>query len=91
MNRRGFLTGMAGILAAGYAPSVLPSGIIMPIRKLLLPEDFGYTMTIIAEPFVINKNGFVIERMELLADVSNATTLTVHPLDYQEFIRACGR
>ena len=37
MNRRGFLTGMAGILAAGYAPSVLPSGIIMPIRKLWTP------------------------------------------------------
>lgn len=28
---------MAGILAAGYAPSVLPSGIIMPIRKLWTP------------------------------------------------------
>ena len=39
MNRRGFLTGMAGILAAGYSASVLPSGVIMPIRKVWVPEQ----------------------------------------------------
>ena len=46
MNRRGFLRGMAGILAAGAAPAILPSGIIMPIRTLISPTltqvlDFG--------------------------------------------------
>lgn len=38
MNRRSFLRGMAGILAAGIAPAVLPSGIIMPVRKLWTPS-----------------------------------------------------
>ncbi len=38
MNRRGFLTGMAGILGAGYSAAILPSGVIMPIRKLWTPE-----------------------------------------------------
>ena len=38
MNRRRFLTGMAGILAAGYAPAVLPSGIIMPVKRLWIPS-----------------------------------------------------
>ena len=32
------MTGMAGILAAGYSASVLPSGVIMPIRKLWVPD-----------------------------------------------------
>ena len=40
MDRRRFLTGMAGILAAGYSASVLPSGVIMPIRKLWTPIEW---------------------------------------------------
>lgn len=35
MNRRGFL---AGILAAGVAPAVVGSGILMPTRKLVTPD-----------------------------------------------------
>ena len=38
-TRRRFLTGMAGILATGIAPAVLPSGIIMPIRQIVKPSD----------------------------------------------------
>ena len=34
MNRRGFLQ---SILAAGVAPSVVGSGILMPVRKLWTP------------------------------------------------------
>ena len=52
MNRRRFLTGMAGILAAGCAPAVLPSGIIMPVRKLwVLGVDMaiGPDATLIAQ------------------------------------------
>jgi hypothetical protein len=41
MNRRAFLTGMAGILGAGVAPAILPSGIIMPIKRLWTPELLG--------------------------------------------------
>lgn len=37
MDRRGFLRGMAGVLAAGLAPAVLSSGVIMPIRQLIVP------------------------------------------------------
>lgn len=33
MTRRGFLAGMAGILAAGVAPAVIGSGILMPVRQ----------------------------------------------------------
>lgn len=36
MNRRGFL---ASILAAGVAPAVVGSGILMPVRKLLVPDQ----------------------------------------------------
>lgn len=38
MERRTFLRGMASILAAGVSPAVLPSGVIMPIKKLITPE-----------------------------------------------------
>lgn len=41
MSRRRFLKGMAGILATGLAPAVLPSGIIMPVRELWVPEWTG--------------------------------------------------
>ena len=45
MNRRNFITGMAGILAAGYSASVLPSGVIMPVRKLWVPDTITVTPT----------------------------------------------
>ena len=35
MNRRGFL---AGILATGVAPAVISSGVLMSVRKLIVPE-----------------------------------------------------
>lgn len=37
MNRRHFLTGLAGILASGVAPAVLPAGSIMRVKPVLLP------------------------------------------------------
>lgn len=36
MNRRGFL---AGILASGFAPAAVGSGVLMPVRRILLPGD----------------------------------------------------
>ena len=36
MNRRGFLQ---AILAAGVAPAVVGSGILMPVRTIILPWD----------------------------------------------------
>jgi len=35
LSRRGFLRGMAGILAAGFAPAVIGSGVLMPVRKII--------------------------------------------------------
>jgi hypothetical protein len=36
MNRRGFL---GSILAAGYAPAAIGSGVLMPVRKVWVPEQ----------------------------------------------------
>lgn len=35
MNRRGFLS---SILAAGVAPAAIGSGVLMPIKRIVLPE-----------------------------------------------------
>lgn len=35
MNRRNALSGLAGILAAGFAPAAMGSGVLMPVRKLV--------------------------------------------------------
>ena len=37
MNRRNFLQGIAGILAAGVAPAIIGSGILMPVRTIWTP------------------------------------------------------
>lgn len=39
MNRRSFITGMAGILASGTAPAVIGSGVLMPVRTIWRPAD----------------------------------------------------
>lgn len=45
MNRRRFLTGLAGILASGVAPAVVPAGSIMRIKPVLVPgKDFVFTV-----------------------------------------------
>lgn len=38
MQRRSFLAGMTGILASGIAPAAIGSGILMPSRKIIVPE-----------------------------------------------------
>lgn len=38
MQRRGFLKGMAGILAVGIAPSIITTpGLLMPVRQIVVP------------------------------------------------------
>jgi hypothetical protein len=39
MNRRGLLR---GILAAGMAPMVVKAGVLMPVKKILTPIEFGH-------------------------------------------------
>jgi hypothetical protein len=45
MQRRSFLSGMAGILASGFAPAAIGSGVLMPVRQLSrlvwVGVDFG--------------------------------------------------
>ncbi len=43
MNRRSFITGMAGILAAGTAPWVVTkAGVLMPVREIYRPPVFEW-------------------------------------------------
>lgn len=38
VTRRGFLKGMAGILAAAAAPAIITTpGLLMPVRKIIVP------------------------------------------------------
>lgn len=39
MKRRTFLTGLAGILASGIAPAVIRSGVLMPMHRIILPDE----------------------------------------------------
>jgi hypothetical protein len=39
LKRRAFLGGLAGILAGGVAPAAIGSGILMPVRRLVLPRE----------------------------------------------------
>ena len=40
MNRRSFITGVAGILSAGYAPAFVGSSVLMPVKKIWTPVEF---------------------------------------------------
>lgn len=42
VNRRGFLTGLVSALAA---PAIVRSGILMPLRGVMLPESPGFIIT----------------------------------------------
>jgi hypothetical protein len=41
MKRRTLLAGLAGIFASGIAPGVASSGVFMPVRKIIVPDQFG--------------------------------------------------
>jgi hypothetical protein len=40
-TRRTFLTGLAGIFASGMAPGFAGAGVLMPVRKIVVPDPFG--------------------------------------------------
>ena len=52
-SRRGFLKGMAGILAAGVAPAAIGSGILMPIRNLWTPPTFEEVLATMPDHYVV--------------------------------------
>ena len=69
MNRRGFL---AGILAAGAAPAFVGSSVLMPVRKIILPESGprGWILhetqsVVIANPRSLQKAGITVREVDL--------------------------
>ena len=57
VSRRGFLKGMAGILAAGVAPAAIGSGILMPVRSLWTPASYAPRLTAYCTGWSITNNG----------------------------------
>lgn len=73
LQRRNFIGGIAGILAAGFAPSIVGSDILMPTRKVILPTAlpiaYGADRVVIHETKVAS--GAMGASMEQEAWVSN--------------------
>ena len=64
MNRRSFLQGIAGILAAGVAPSILPASSIMRVKAIVLPGDEDFLLPSDFE----SMNGFKFFRYDEIGD-----------------------
>lgn len=41
MDRRNFISGLAGILASGFAPASVASGVLMPVRRIVVPYTYS--------------------------------------------------
>jgi hypothetical protein len=84
MNRRHFLTGLAGILASGVAPAVLPAGSIMRVKSILLPgDDFDWeSYSVVIDPWHglrwTDEEIAVIKRIQ--AENPRRPTLTINRL-----------
>lgn len=73
MNRRHFLQGLAGILAAGVAPYVVTTaGVLMPVRKIVRIDD-----PIPFEEFIPDEwIKLTAERMQLIREMIYYESLT---------------
>jgi hypothetical protein len=67
MNRRGF---MAGILAAGFAPAAIGSGILMPVRSLGTFRHFAGHFTSDIR-FCTVPYDFVVDREMTLGEIAS--------------------
>lgn len=58
MNRRGFLTGMAAAIAA---PAVVRSGVLMPLRGIVMPTNHlvGMPLSIVEKMVHANMGGYM--------------------------------
>lgn len=71
MQRRSLLAGLAGCLAAGFAPAAVGSGILMPVRKIVMPTLDQYIMRIhdkqgnLVLGFLENGNAVITGKFEL--------------------------
>lgn len=59
MNRRGFMQSM---LALGVAPAVVSSGVLMPIKSLLLPGGEEYALEMAYDGTQFQSVNFVLMR-----------------------------
>jgi len=82
MNRRGFLK---AILAAGTAPYIISSGVLMPVKKILLPENYMLTdLYLEIDGFYIGRriisletgeNNIIIDHKNKIITIYNGTTI----------------
>ena len=90
-SRRGFLQGMAGILAAGVAPAAIGSNILMPVKKLWTPPGLTYT---IAKPiaycmgWTITNNGpsdIILQGLHYGDEFCSAGNVIISPRETLKF------
>lgn len=74
-TRRGFLKGMAGILAVGIAPSIITTpGLLMPVRQIVVPPYGNLYQWLDAEHRRIAESMVLdLERIITHGDVMTAT------------------
>ena len=54
LSRRSFVTGLAATLAA---PMIVKSGVLMPVRALILPEKQAFVVRTVASWHEVSKDG----------------------------------
>lgn len=76
MKRRGFL---AGILAAGFAPATIGSGVLMPVRRILAPVRRTSGIFTFTDHEGDSRAAESLVREWVAAHGATLTALTCHP------------
>ena len=79
MERRGFLK---SILAAGAAPAVVGSGILMPVKEIILPRG-----NYLIPPSLVVKEALAMPNKELIFSTSVSRTIYAEEVNEQVKIR----
>ena len=61
IDRRTFLRGLAGILAAGVAPAAIGSNILMPVRKIWTPATGTVTFSFDIAEQIVRVDAAIVE------------------------------
>lgn len=82
-TRRQFMTGIAGMIAAGYGATVLPSGVIMPVKEIWTPNGSWGTC------YILNDQGeYTVDHQFRIVDgVGRIGPFRLSPLRYEGGIR----
>lgn len=83
VTRRGFLKGMAGILAAGFAPAAIGSDILMPIKKIVLLEPTVSMVTFQNRFFWVTNNSSVLMTIHSMEESGAWKVHTPCPIDLE--------